>query len=891
MIGSAPRPRLTAARRRMLDRLMDELLELEPGERLSKLAELESRAPRLSRWLHELNAADSDSQTLFETLFDRVGRAAEVAAEPRPVELTPGTRLGPWRVLEAAGSGGMGTVYRAERADETFSMVVAIKLIRLARQSFEERLRLERELLARLDHRNIARLIDAGATPDDQAYLVMEWIEGRDLDRFVTENSPGVNVRLDLFEQIAEGVAHAHQQRVIHGDLKPSNIRVDNDGRVRLVDFGVARLITEAEEPDQHEFKALTPAFSAPEQLAGEASTTQSDVWAMGVVLEWLMTGSVPEQGQAGQSVKLSRDVPRQADLRAIIRKACHQSPEERYAGVSRLLDDLRRYRSSFPVRARARTRRRVAHRFVQRHRLSVSVATMVVVVLCMALAGTAWQAQQAALERDRAAGEAERALLAEQEASQRAEELQAVVDFQEARLSEIDLAMMGLQIREGLIDLRRQAMVREAMDQDDIEHGKDLLTEQLAGINLTDLARQVLDENILVQALEAVDQQFSDQPLVRARLLQAIAVTGRNLGLLDRALPPQLEALAIRRAWLGDRHPDTIQSIRNTASQYESLGDRDQAMTYHHEALETSREVHGDAHVSTLKGLSNLAALLELNGDYERAERYFREVLHGQRELLGDDHPDIIRTTSNLASAIAGQDRLEEAKPLYQDVLERRLQTLGDDHPDTLLAMSNYGWLLAQLDQLDEALSYYDSNLGGHRRILGSNHPRTLVSINNLGHLLNRMDRLDEAAVLYREAIERSRVLLGDRHPNTLMYISNIGVVYRKKGDLEAAEQFAAEALTSARAVLASDNWHLAVFLSGYGVVLSDQSRFAEAEDALLEAHDLYVQALGSEHRRPANLVPELVDLYERWDEQEPGNDHLASAEAWRERLVDESP
>jgi len=891
MPDSSARPRLTAARRRLLDQLLDQLLELEPDVRLKRLNELEVRAPRLTPWLRELIASDADSEETFSTLFQRVGQAAELSAHPRPVELPPGTRLGPWRVIESAGSGGMGTVYRAERADDAFQMVVAIKLIRLQRESFEERLRLERELLARLDHRNIARLIDGGTTPDDQAYLVMEWIEGRDLDVFVKEECPDLGGRLDLFEQIALGVGHAHQQRVIHGDLKPSNVRVADNGRVCLVDFGVARLIAEGDVSDSQSFKALTPAFSAPEQLAGKAATTQSDVWAMGVVLEWLVTGVLPDHKGSDRRIDLPAGVPRISDLRAIIEQACHSLPEARYAGVARLLDDLRRYRSGFPVRARARTRVRVARRFIERHRMAVGTATLAVTALCVALAGALWQAHEATLERDRAEAEAERALHAEEEASRLAEELQAVVEFQEARLSAIDPAAMGLQLREGLIAQRRQAMVREAMDEDETELGIDLLTTQLAGINLTDLAREALDENILVQALEAIDQQFGDQPLVRARLLQAIAVTARNLGLLDRALPPQLEALAIRRAWLGDRHPDTIDSISRTASLHGSMGDRDQALKGQKEALKASRQIFGADHLHTLTALNNLAVAYEAGGDYERAEEYFRAVLRGRRNLLGDDHPDTISAAGNLGASLSSQDRLEDAHPYYRDVLQRRAGNLGEDHPDTIRAVANKGMLLAQLDRLEEALPFYESALEGRRRILGNDHPLTLNSVNNMGYLLSRLDRPDDAVMYYREVIDRSRTLLGDRHPSTLIYINNTGSLYRNMGDLEAAEELAAEAVKSGRAILAPDHWHLGVFLAGYGLVLADQSRFSEAEPVLLEAYDLYEQALGSEHARTASLVPDLVSLYERWHTQSPDGGYQASAAAWRDLVVEEVP
>ena len=895
----SPTSRLTPARRRLLDRLLEQILDLEPKRRAEKVLEVQQRAPRLSAWLRELLAADENAEPLFEILFERVGQAAEDAARGHPVDLSPGTRLGPWRVLEATGSGGMGTVYRAERADDAFCMTVAIKLIRMNRASFEERLRLERELLARLDHRNIARLIDGGTTPEGQIYLVMEWVEGRDLDSFVDEQHATLAERLDLFEQIAKGVIHAHQQRVIHGDLKPSNIRVADDGRVCLVDFGVARLIAEDEEAEPQPFKAMTPAFSAPEQLAGQPASTLSDIWALGVMLEWLLSGRVPDisgaQPSATDRPARSPDVPgrmpRKPDLQAILAKACRHSPEGRYSSVERLLDDLRRYRSGFAVRARPRTRWLVLRRFTGRHKLAVGAVAAATTALCLALAGALWQAQEATRERDRASAEATGALFAEEQATRMAEELQAVVDFQEAQLAGIDPNAMGLELRQGLIDQRREALDREAWSADQTETTLRQLKDQLAGVNLTDLARSALDEHILAPALAAIDQQFGEQPLVRARLLQAVAITARGLGLFERALPAQLEALAVRRAWLDDHHPDTIDSIGRTASLYGQMGEREQSLAHHREALQASRDVHGEDHPNTLTALNNFATTINADGDHEQAEQYFREVLSGRRALLGDDHPDTIIAAANLGAALSSQDRQEEAYPYYEEVLKRRIQNLGEDHPNTVRAVANMGMLLVQLDRDDEALPYYETALEGRRRILGNDHPQTLQSINNMGFLLSRMERPEEAVGFYREVIERSRTLLGDRHPNTLIYLNNTGTLYRSMGQLEAAEQLAAEAVESGRAVLAPGHWHLGVFLAGYGLVLADQSRFAEAEDALLEAYALYEQGLGSDHSRTASLVPEFVDLYERWDEQSPGHDHSTRAAEWQDRLLEENP
>lgn len=879
------RPRLTPWRRRLIDRLLDQLLEADADSQARQLARLRASHPRIALWLAELLEASVQPGDYLETLFQRAGEAVSDAHQAPELSLPPGTRLGPWRIVNDAGRGGMGTVYRAERADGAFVMNAAIKLIRTQRKSLDERLKLERELLARLDHRHIARLIDGGTTEDDQAYLVMEWVEGRTLEQYLQHSLAGLSERLDLFEQIAGAVAHAHQRRVVHGDLKPGNVMVTAEGQARVVDFGVGRLLGDDAAKPTNQVRGLTPAFSAPEQRAGEEASTQSDVWALGRILHWLLeedggTSTV----QSTPALLAQGSVARRADLAAILDRAGATRPDDRYAGVIQLLDDVCRYRQRLPVSARPASRVYHSTRFVQRHWLAVGFGVAAVTVLCLTVAGAMWQAQQAKLERDRASLEAARALTAEQDSLRLAQDLQQVVAFQTDQLARIDSADMGERLREDIIARYRDSLASaESLATENRD--SDELAQALSIINFTDLARASLDQNIFSTALDTIDAQFADQPVLRANLLQTVAISMRKVGLRERALAPQKQALAIRRDQLGDDHRDTLSSIEHLGLMLGRLGRRDDQAMLYREALAGYRRTVGDRHARTLNAMSNLGTNYNARGEIEQAERYFREALAGQRDVLGPDHHETLITTYGLGHMLSLQGRHEESLPYHQATLSGRRQLYGDSHPRTLAAMNNMGALLIAMGRLDDALPFYQQALEGRRNLLGNEHRSTLQSINNMGHLLSQMERFDQARPLVLEALERARALLGEDHPNTLIYFNNAGRLHLNMDLPVESEQLYRQAVEGARAALPPGHWHTASFLAGHAGSLKELERFEEAEASWLEAYEIFDNVLGRDHERTLSTAADLAELYQDWNHRSAGPERETNQRAWQAR------
>ena len=881
------RSRLTRARRNLLDRLLVQLMDRDESARERQLARLAQRAPRMHVWLVRLLEASAQTSGPLDELFARAGSAARRTRSSGELELAAGACLGPWRVLEAVGSGGMGTVYRAERADGAFEMTVAVKLIRLRRDNLDERLKVERQLLARLNHRHIARLIDGGTTDHGYAYLVMDWIDGFDLDEYLDRHPGNLAARLELFEQIGSAVAHAHQRQVVHGDLKPANVRVTADGRVRLVDFGVARLIHDDEGRGKLGPSALTPAFCAPEQLRGESASTQSDTWSLGVLLQWLLSGRI-RQAEAGHSVadELPADLVRRQDLVAIIDRACAELPDDRYAGVSHLLDDVRRCRQGYPVQARPQTRRYLLASFVRRHRLAAAAALAGSVLLCAALVGALWQAHHATQQRDRAALEADRALQAERQSERLARELQQVVDFQSERLAAVDPAAMGVSLRRDILDRRRTALEGLIEDTERIERELEGLDQSLAGVNFTDVALVSLERRIFEPTLATIDREFADQPSLRARLLQVTATTLRELGRGDLSEDPQTEALRIRREQLGDLDLQTLVSIREMGALQGRLGHYQQQRRYYQEALDGFREVLGEDHLETLIMTGSMGTHYHNIGENDQAEEYFRQVLEQSRALLGQSHSQTIASLSNMGSLLGGQERFDEAMPYYREVLEVRRATLGDRHPDTLRAVSNMGWLLQQKQRLDEALPLYREALEGRRQVLGNDHPATMVSVNNMGFLLSAMGRPEQAESFSLEAMNSARRMYGNDHHRTLIFINNSSSLLQSLGRNERAEALALETVERGRRILPAGHWHLGVFSARLALARVAQERYAEAEAPMLEAYELYRDALGEDNSRTGDIVRELVELYAALHERDRSAGHDRERQRWQARL-----
>ena len=632
----------------------------------------------------------------------------------------PGQRIGPYRLGALVGTGGMGVVYAAEREGPDFVQRVALKLIRagFADPKLEERLRRERRILARLEHPGIARFIDGGTTATGQSFFAMEFVEGTTLLPYCAEHALGVPARLQLFLQVADALHYAHQQLVVHGDLKPGNILVTLDGHAKLLDFGIAELLDAGApaEAGPRSTPWLTPAYASPEQVHGERLTTLADVYSLGVVLYELLTGRLPYPVLGAGAAEVAQVIgavepvrPSHAvtdpgtrrvlagDLDTILLTALAKEPGRRYASVAEFAADLRRHLDGEPVLARAPSARYRLGKFIRRHRASVAAAGLVLLSLVAGIAATAWQARVAGRERDVAEA-------AQRRAEQVSDFLVGLVEASDPRRSYFDSLA-----------------------------ARSMLTEGLARVDRLD-----------------------QEPLLQARMLDALSRIQMSFSDFDAALGLQQRALALRRATLGERHADVAASYEAMALTLRQQGRLAPAESLIGLALALDRAVlapGAPALAHTLLTATNIAVAL---GPLDRAQVYAEEAYHIMRrvppgqEVLG---AEAIRV---MGSVLRRRGQLDSAERVFREYVAYHERHFGPNSAAAALSLTHLGDLYAEaLDRPAEAESLYNRSLALQAATLGPLHPSTVHARGSLAALLGRRGELERAESLYLANVE----------------------------------------------------------------------------------------------------------------------------------------
>ncbi len=807
-------------------------LELPVVEQNAWLDDIHRRYPRLACWLgqlvdrsHTVTLLDESVRNLADETLDRI----EVNAGP----LEGGNRLGPWEVIKEVGHGGMGRVYRGTRADGAFEMDVAIKQIGRRRRGLAELLQRECRLLARLDHAAVTRLVDAGLDDHAGPFLVMEWVEGTDLEPWLNECDPPAAEGLELFERIAEAVSHAHQRLIVHGDIKPGNIRVRSDGSIKLMDFGVSRLL-DTGDADAAGLRALTPAFAAPEQRVGEDITPTSDIWSLGALLHWMLTGQMLDHDAKRQPHNLP--VPgrkRRTELSAILARATMTDPSRRYRTIAELIDDLRRFRRHEPVIAMPVSRSYEFRKFIRRNPILVGGIAATLAALVIGISTTTAMYFQAEQARQHAA-------LQQAQAEARSLELTQVATFQEEQLGRISPAGMSDELRDVLLD---------QLDRDE----QVPLEARLDELDLTGLVLRMLDNHLFAPTLTTIGERFHDQPLIEAQLQQSLASSMRRLGLLQQADEPQSRALQIRREQLGEAHSDTRESVSATIELAWLQGHADRAMTLAEEALDRRLDLLGEHHPDTLKVQSDIGSMLHQTGRLEEAVERLEAVLITRREVHGENAVETVIARNNLASAYTELGQLEQAEMLQKEIIRGFGKLFGENHINTAIAHNNLAMTLRSRGELDEALTHQRQALAIVRHAAGEEHLEALQSMNNIGLILMEMARHDEAEDYFNRALDGQTRTLGPTHRNTLRTLHNLAVNARRMGRSERAVELARRAWEGS--MQTNGSAHPSTLAYRHNLASSVLAA-GDIEAAANETMDLLGQALeakGADHVRTA--------------------------------------
>jgi len=767
-----------------------------------------------------------------------------------------------------------------------------------------------------MDHPNIAKVLDAGATETGRPFFVMELVKGQPITQFCDQGKMSIEDRLELFGQVCAAVQHAHTKGIIHRDIKPSNVLVsEQDGRpfAKVIDFGISKAtaskLTEKTLFTQHQQIIGTPEYMSPEQAQGSLDIdTRTDVYSLGVLLYELLTGSTPFSGTELRSAaydeirRIIRDVEPPApstrlsqngdtiahvaasrqtepkklglvvrgELDWIVMKALEKDRQRRYESASGLGADIARYLGGEAVVAAPVSRAYRLRKFVRRNRGSVSAVGAVAAALIIGVVAFAWQAQIARQQRDlavaaqhaeaeqrraaeeqraAAAAQRDRAVAAEAETMKRALELGQVSKFQSKMLGDIDVTDAGVRLMADIRARYAAALARGGVPESERGERLGAFARELFRANATDTAMEMIDRTILKPAVGAVHIQFADQPAVEASLEQSLADLYRTLSRYGEATPLQEHALATRRRVLGDRHPDTMDSIGFMGRLLQLQGKPSLAEPYFREALDSQRAVLGDDHPATLNSMQYMGRLLQDLGRLEEAEPYLREAMERSRRILGEDNPDTDNSINSMGLLLEAMGRAAEAEPLLKEAMEIARRVKGEDHRDTITAISNYGYLLQRQGKFSEAERYSREAMEKSRRALGEEHWITLNCVNNVAHLLEMQGTDAEAEPLYRECMERGRRTLGEEHPVTLRAVANLGNNLRAQGRLDEAAVYLHDAMETRRRVAGEDSRETLIAINTYGYLLIEQGKPAEAEPYWREAYERGRRTLGEDH------------------------------------------
>lgn len=788
----------TGSRFAQMRRLFEEVCDLAPAARAAHLCGSGASLDVVAE-VEALVAAETRGLRRVAT------PVAALLAQLPETELDVGDRIGSWRLAEKLASGGMGAVYRAERADGHFEQQAAIKLLRgVPTEDTLALLTAERQILAGLQHPHIARLLDGGATPGGQPYLVMEYVEGIAIDRWCAERRLRLKARLRLFRNVCRAVAFAHQRLVVHCDLKPSNVLVRDDGSPVLLDFGIARALDRTIErsPDAY----YTPGYASPEQMAGAPVSVASDVYSLGLILFELVSGRKARLDADDRTVtQLSKGLRRaseiagdqcpwrrelRGDIDAIIQRATAQHPGLRYASADALAVDIERHLDLKPIDARAPSARYRIGRLVRR-RWPLFAAAFLVALMAV---GFSWRLVN---ERDRARAAEREARLQAETAEQVSEFLISVFEFANPEKN----------------PSRRDISAREMLDESTRRLDGTLLDKPGVKAKLLDVLARAWDK--LGQPRRAIDLYRASidrwqgagaaYDRQRARSLADLAVVENNNGFKSEAEKSALASLALREAavprneseladaWntlglvlrdIGGRDaeaedylqraltvrrrehsPGALAVMHNLAGLYVDQERYDKAIALYEETLAAKRKLHGgDAHPSVVISLNGYAEALVKSKRYDDGVRMFREAIALQQRLTGEGE-HVASGYNELGSALQDAGRYAEAMDAYREALRIRRADRNALPGALAMPINNLAVALEEIGDYAAAEPLYRESLALRRNSLGKDDPATLRAEHNLARLLLRSGRLEEAGPLVEHSLAQRRRLLSATH------------------------------------------------------------------------------------------------------------------------------
>jgi tetratricopeptide (TPR) repeat protein len=826
-----------------------------------------------------------DREDSHQSLADDAGKTIPF---PVPLDhLDPPDSIGPYRVRREIGAGSMGIVYEAEQT-EPVKRAVAVKVIKVGMDTkeFVARFETERQALAVMDHPSIAKVYDAGTTELGRPYLVMELVHGAPITEYCDRHRLSTLQRLDLFVAVCEAIQHAHQKGVIHRDLKPSNILVtqlDAKPMVKVIDFGIAktmgRRFTEQTLVTEPYRLMGTPLYMSPEQMAGSDTDTRADVYALGVMLYQLTTGSLPldpallpqdpvafaalltaseparpsarysSLGDERRSIAALRNTDPaslrsalKGDLDAIVMKAVDKDRTRRYSTVAGLGQDVERYVNHEPVTAAAPSAYYLARKFIRRHKAGVTAGAVVAVALIVGLVLATYGMVRAQRAEQAAASEAEAA----RQVSQFMVELFRIADPNEATAGQVTA--------KELLDRGAERIVAELADQPLIQAR---LMHTIGGVYVN-LALYEPAERMLERAVAVTTAvRGPDHPEV-AQSLNSLGALHVRQGRYAAADSAWRRALAIREHTLAPHDSALAESYSNLGVLYAMQGRLADAVPLFEQSLHIWERVLGPEHPNLAAGLNNLAIVYRSQGQYADAERAYRRALEIREREFGTQHLAITQVLNNLADLYADQGKYDEAAALFQRSLSIREATLEPDHPDIATSLQNLALLHFRRGNYAEAEPLFRRALAIRETALGQDHPQVATALNNLAVLHLEVGRYARAEPLMLRSLAIREQALGPTHPETALSLHNLARLRALQGRQAEAESLYHRALAVRESVLGPEHPAVAETLLGLAGLALSQQRYPAADSLFARAVSIRETALGAEH---SSLVQPLND------------------------------
>jgi serine/threonine-protein kinase len=862
----------------------DELVELDPAARAGRLAAIAADDPAAAAEVAALLEADAREEGLLEG-----GAAWAVPTLVIDGSAAPSDgRVGPYRLLEAIGEGGMGTVFLAERGDGSYEARVAVKLIKRGMDSaaIVRRFLHERRILARLAHPNIVRLLDGGLSADARPYYAMEYVDGRSITEHAAAGKLGVRERVALVAKVADAVAYAHAQLVVHRDLKPSNVLVDAQHEPHVLDFGIAKLLEDSGDAGLTStgMRVLSPAYAAPEQVLGEPVGTATDVYALGLMLCELLVGELPRRRRGTNPQQLAREVvhetaerastlaarmsPARAaelygnesapatlartlagDIDLIIATALRREPARRYPTAAAFADDLKRWLDRRPITARGDSRAYRLRTFVRRHRLGVAASALVALSLAIGLGFALWQAHRA------------------EEAARRADAERALAERQLARTERVKDFILAL--------FREQDPIARAKAQ----------------------ARTPVE--LIREGVAAVEGPLAAEPELQADLLRDLGEIQLNLDDRAGAEATLKHALDLQTKLGGEAARATAETLAWYADAVYATGDIEKARTLFQDGVARLRATHGPDHQKTAHAESRLAALEMVAGRYDEAERLARHAIAVYRTTYGAEASEVAPMLGQLGNIQQETGHLAEALDTYAEALAIVTRIDGGEHVRTVTLRARTGDVERSLRRFDDALASYETALRIERAQLPPDHAIIGGTLLRLGDLQRRMRRYEDAdrsfseslAILrkgtlsgqyaqalqfhadlaraqgrvdvaierYRASFEAFRKTVGDGVYTWLTALKLVeGLI--DAGRLDEAEPIAVDAVAKLQRVSGDNDYDVAYTSSVMGDLRRAQGRYAEAAALFRTNLALLAKIYGEAHSEVAQARVSLA-------------------------------